>query len=293
MQAVVFRLGVRFDAFLDGVPGGQVNDGLAIFFNDLFAIFEDADEEAVGEEGVIGGDAGEDLGLGVDLAQRGARGFEGKCQAHPLYEIRVREPAMGNSDGAIFIRPDLNWFSFEAIGRGAGHTSKFEHEVFESTFGIAGGLTAFFFVGEVDKEFDDASVFAFGDLVGDGVDGDAPLFADDNFVELGIVYIACEAGVIPQDESGGTLGGVIVGIEHAVEIVTPNEGATRAGFIDKAITMGELVLLAIGFDLAELLVGGFVLARSATVTAIGVDDGAGGEGGWGREEVHSLVAVGG
>jgi hypothetical protein len=47
--------------------------------------------------------------------------------------------------------------------------------------------------------------------------------------------------------------------------------------------MGEPILAAIFFDDVELLFGGLVLFGSATITPIGIDDGARWQGGWGRE----------
>lgn len=52
-----------------------------------------------------------------------------------------------------------------------------DDEGVQAAFGVDAGLFAFFLVGEIDEEFDGASVVAFGDGVVEGVDEDAP-FAD-------------------------------------------------------------------------------------------------------------------
>lgn len=86
----------------------------------------------------------------------------------------------------------------------------------ESAFGIGGGLTAFFFVGDVYEEFDDAAVLAFGNGIGEGVDEDAAI-AEEGFVVDGVVQVAGEAGVVPKEECFGAAFWVAVGVEHGVE----------------------------------------------------------------------------
>lgn len=62
-------VGVVLNHFLDDVPGVDVYDGFAVVFDDEVAEFEYADEYLVGEEGFVGVDGGEDVGLGVDLGE--------------------------------------------------------------------------------------------------------------------------------------------------------------------------------------------------------------------------------
>lgn len=84
-------------------------------------------------------------------------------------------------------------------------------------------MTAFLFVGDIDEEFDDAAVLALGDGVGEGVDGDLSV-AEEGFVVDGVIEVAGEAGVVPEQETVRALAGGAVEIEHAVEVFAPDGG---------------------------------------------------------------------
>lgn len=86
----------------------------------------------------------------------------------------------------------------------------------ESALGVGGGLAAFFFVGDVYEKFDDAPILSFGDGVGEGVDEDATV-AEEGFVVNGIIEVAGEAGVIPEEQGFGAGVGVTIGVDHGVE----------------------------------------------------------------------------
>jgi hypothetical protein len=83
----------------------------------------------------------------------------------------------------------------------------FEHQVAQAAFGIDGGLAAFFFVGDVDEEFYNPSVLTFGDGVGDRVDQDFTI-AQQGFVVDGVVQVAGEAGIIPEQQGFGAVFGL-------------------------------------------------------------------------------------
>lgn len=51
-------LRVLRDDLLDCVPGGNINDGFAVVFDDEVAEFEYADVDAIGEEGFVGVEGG-------------------------------------------------------------------------------------------------------------------------------------------------------------------------------------------------------------------------------------------
>lgn len=154
----------------------------------------------------------------------GAGGAHFKGLFDAVFEFGVGVPAVRHVVGAVAALTDLDGGAFEAHRRRARHTSVFLNEVAESAFGIGGGLSSFFFVAHVYKKFDDATVVAFGDVVVEGVDDDL-VGADEGFVVDGVVEVASEAGVIPEDESVGALVGEAVEVYHAVEVVTSCGGA--------------------------------------------------------------------
>ena len=85
-------------------------------------------------------------------------------------------------------------------------------------------MLAFFFVCDVDEEFNHATVFAFRYLVIEGMDNYAPL-TQAEFVELGVVYIAGEAGIVPEEQTTWSVGWDLVFRDHAVEVVAACCGA--------------------------------------------------------------------
>lgn len=221
---VVFRLGMCLNAFLDGVPGLHVYDGLAVVLDGEVSEMEDTDDELVGEEGFVTVDASVEFRLFVDLGEGGALGFELEGELYAWHKVWVGDPAMGDVGGTVSPGPNLNRFTFEAAGGCTWDASMFEDEVTQAALGVCRGLAAFFFVGDVYEEFDDASVLPFGDGVGEGVDGDAAV-TEEGFVIDGIVEVTGEAGVVPEDESAGALAGMAVEVDHAVEIVTTCGGS--------------------------------------------------------------------
>lgn len=142
----------------------------------------------------------------------------------------------------------------------------------------------FFFVGDFYEEFDEAAKAAFWDVVGKGMDEDAP-FADKGFVELGVVHVAGEAGVVPDEQGGGTFGGIFVIGDHALEVFAACGGGARAGHVGVARAQDELILRTEFGKGFELSCDGAVLFEPAAVAQVGVYDGA-------REEVGGRRDVG-
>lgn len=85
-------------------------------------------------------------------------------------------------------------------------------------------MTAFFFVGDVYEEFDDASVLPFGDWIGEGVDDDVAV-AEEGFVVDGVVEVAGEAGVVPEEDAMGSVFEVAGGVYKVVEFFAGEGGA--------------------------------------------------------------------
>lgn len=168
-------------------------------------------------------------------------------------------------------------FALEATRRDTWHGALGDDGA-DAIFGVDGGLTTLFLVGDVDQEFDEAPVGSLGDMVGEGVDDDAA-FAEEGFVVGGVVEVAGEAGVVPDEEGCGAFGFVAGVGDEAVEVVTPCSGASRFGgvFVDAA--QGEVVPGAVFFDGFELARNGAVLSFAAAVAQVGVYDGVGGDGG--------------
>lgn len=172
---------------------------------------------------------------------------------------------------------EVDSHAFEAARWDAWHTAMILHQVTQAAFGFPGGLFAFLFIGHIDEEFHDASIFAFGDIIGERVDDDL-MGADEGFEINRVFDLTREAGIAPEHEPMRALVGDVIHGDHAVEVITPGSGAAAFGLIDEAMAVDEPVFLAIFFDDFELLVGGAFLFGSATVAAIGVDDGTGREG---------------
>ena len=145
--------------------------------------------------------------------------------------------------GFIAAGAEVDWGTLEASGRRAWDTPIFLNELAQATPGICGGLLAFFFVGYIDEEFDDSAIVAFGDGVVEGVDGYAPL-AQADLIELGIVDITGEAGVVPEQQCLRAGVWLFVQGHHAIEVITACSRAARSGFIYKVVAKDEAVLFA-------------------------------------------------
>lgn len=274
---------------LNFLPEFGRDDGLAVIFDDeVVTEFEHAFVDLVRPEGGVGVDGAVEAGLVLYL-------FEGHaCGAHLVGlqdargEFGIGDPFVRHARGPVAVFADADGFAQEAAGRRARHTAMTLDEFTQAALGIGAGLFALFFVAQVNEEFDDAGIVAFGDGVVEGVNDDAPL-ADHDLVELGVVYIAGEAGMVPEQESRGARFWNFVERHHAVEFITARDGAAAFGFIHEAVTELQAVLYAIGFDGAQLLVGGLFLAGPAAIAHVAIYDGGWRQGG-GRGEVHSVFS---
>ena len=111
---------------------------------------------------------------------------------------------MSDVGGAITAQSNFDRLAFEADWRRARHTTMFEDEISQSAFCIGGGLTAFFFVGDVYKKFDDAAILTVRDGIGEGMYDDVAI-AEEGFVVDGGVEVAGEAGIVPEEDAVGTI----------------------------------------------------------------------------------------
>lgn len=269
----------RKDA-LNFVPGGAVNHRLAVIVEGMFPEFQYADVEFVGEEGAIGVERSVEARFGVDLLEGCARGFHFEGGADAGNPIGVGGPAMVDAFFACAEVLCADGLALEAA-RGCAWDGALLDDGAESIGGIFGGLAGLFFVRDFDEEFDEAAKAALGNVVGEGVDDHAP-FADEGFIELRVVHVAGEAGIVPDEEGGGTFGGIFVIGDHALEVFAACGGGSRFGNVLIGSAEDELVLLAKGSEGFELTRDGAVLFETAAVAQVGVYDGARMEvGGWG------------
>ena len=160
----------------------------------------------------------------MDAQEGCASGFEFEGFFYAGDEFWIGIPTMGDVFGFVTAGAEVDGGAFESARWCSGDAAISFDQVFEAAFGVGGCLLAFFFVGDVDEEFNHATVFAFRYLVIEGVDDYAPL-TQAEFVELGVVYIAGKAGVIPEEQTTRAVGWDLVFCEHAVEVVAACCGA--------------------------------------------------------------------
>lgn len=158
----------------------------------------------------------------MDLDEGCAFGFHLEGALDAGYPVGVGDPAVIGAGFACAQVGGDDGFAFEAFGRDARHCALLDDGA-ESIGGICGGLLGFLFVGDLDQHFDQATVASFGDLVGEGMDDYFPA-ADDGFVELGVIHVTGEAGIVPDEECGGAVDGGFVICDHAQEVVTTGGG---------------------------------------------------------------------
>lgn len=218
--AIELVKGVIGDALLDGGPSGGVDDRFAVVFDDeIGAKLEDADVDFVVEEGFVGVVGAEEVGGFLNLGEGGASRSHLEGALDGGDEFGIWQPTVGVARGAVAMGADLDKLPHKAGGWFARDAVVFFDEVAKAAFGIGGGLAAFFSVGDIYEEFDDAAVLALRDGVGDGVDDHAAI-ADESFVVDGVVEITREAGVVPEEDAFGTVLFAAGGVDEVVEFIT-------------------------------------------------------------------------
>ena len=185
---------------LDLFPDGERDDGFAVVFKNHAAVFEGAHVDLVAEEGGVGVVGAKEVGGLLDLVEGGTPGTHGEGLVDAGFVFWIGNPAVIL---ALFVGAGVDGdqrFALDAPGWDAGDGS-LGNDGAESVFGIDGGLAAFFFVGDVDQDLDEAAVGSFGNIVGEGVDDDLTLGAQERFVVGGIIEVTGEAGVIPEEDA--------------------------------------------------------------------------------------------
>lgn len=111
----------------------------------------------------------------MDLCKARAVGAHLKSKLDAWGDIWIRNPAIGDVWIAIAPGADRDGLAFEAYRWSARHAAVFEYEISETALGIGGCLAALFFIADVNKEFDDATVLTIGNGICDGVDDDVAI----------------------------------------------------------------------------------------------------------------------
>ena len=114
-----------------------------------------------------------------------------------------------------------NGLTLEAAGWDTWHGSLSDNGA-ETIFCINGGLAAFFFIGDINQNFDKAALGSFGDVIGEGVDDDIAFGPEERLVVSRVIEVASEAGIVPEKDSYGTVGFIAGGCDHAVEVIATN-----------------------------------------------------------------------
>lgn len=98
-------------------------------------------------------------------------------------------------------------------------------------------------------------------------------------IVLGVVDVAGEAGVFPDNDAGFGAVGIVEMLDHLLEGFTPDDAGAGAGFVDVGMGEDVVVLVAPCLDGVLLLGDGEVLFFAAGVSEVGDEAGLGWEGG--------------
>ena len=150
----------------------------------------------------------------------------------------------------------------------------------QAAFDIGGEVYEELLVHPVQRRFVEAAGGAFRDLVVHGNDADAAA-AQVGAVELGVVYVAGEAGVFPDDEGFFGRFAAAEVAHHLLEALTPDDAGARSGFVAKDAGERQPADFAPGADFGFLLGKGEFLFFAAAVAEVGGNRRSGGEKGFG------------
>ncbi len=107
---------------------------------------------------------------------------------------------MDNVGCAVAAVADVDGLAFEAFWGESSQRAVLFDEVFESALDVDGHIFEEFGVVPVDDVLENSAVDAFGGDVVEGVDGVAAA-AQVGFVVLGVVDVATEAVIFPDDDA--------------------------------------------------------------------------------------------
>lgn len=262
---------------LDGVPGGFIDEGGAVVGEDVGAVAQLAEVDAVFEEGGIGVGGGEQVGGVVDLGVGGTSCAHDPGGAAGFPEVWVWDPAVDDVGGTGAMGAEIEGLADEADRGAAADGAVGGDEVVEAALDVYGEIGGVFIGHPVDEEFEDATGRAFGDGVLQGVDGDAAA-AEGGFEELGVVEVAGEAVVAPEEDAGFGWGVAVEEVvDEGIEASAASGGGGGAGVGEDA-GEGAGVLGAPGAEGGFLLGDGEVLFVSTGIAQVGGEVGARWEG---------------
>lgn len=124
---------------------------------------------------------------------------------------------------AVAAVADVDGFSFKPFRWEAAKGAVLVDEVFEAAFDVDGHVFEKFGVVPVDDVLEYSAVDAFGGDVVEGVDGVAAA-AQVGFVVLGVVDVATETRVFPDNDACEVAAGGGEAVDHGQELVAANDG---------------------------------------------------------------------
>ena len=266
--------GIMLVAFLAGVPDGAGDDGIAVVLDGQVAKLEDADVEFIGPEGAVGIDRAVEMEFAMDTAYGGASGVHLEGFLHSRHKVRVGSPAGGGVRGAIASFPNNKRFTQKSTRGNAGDAAIELNEVTQAALDINREIDDVLFILVVNEGFEDAAFGSLGDVVVEGIE-DVTEIADLGAVEGGIVHVAGETVVLPDNDAALGAAAMAEGVHHGVEIITANGGGAAAGFVLEEVGDEQVVLGGPGAQGGFLLGDGKVLVFVAGVTQVGEEGGAG------------------
>lgn len=279
-------LGRVCDALLHSVPGIHIDDRIAIMIDHHATEFENADVDAIGEEGSVTVDRTIEPRRFVDLVQGGACSTHLEGGADLRQDVRIWHPFMVV---ARLARARINrddGLTLEPAWRCARDRSLVDNGA-QAILCIDAGLTGALFVADIDQGFDEAGVGSLGNGIGKRVD-DQPVSSEQRFVVSRIIQVTRKTGIVPQEQAHGVGFELLALCDHALEIITSCSGGSGPGFVLIHVDQLQLVRCAIFLDRLQLAVDGAVLVLAATIAQVCPDGGGGGKGGGGREEIHVI-----
>lgn len=158
----------------------------------------------------------------------------------------------------------------------AGDAAILLHQVVHAALGVDAQVLDVALVHPIDHGFHQAAFGAIGNLVVEAED-DIAAPAQIGLVELGIVEIAGEAVVFPEQQA------MIAAIrrakmaEHGFEALTPHRAGSGGGFVFEDLGEGAALFAAPGADGFLLLFEGEILLGAAAIAQVGDQAGVFGE----------------
>ena len=187
-------------------------------------------------------------------------------------ECGIYDPAMENVSGSIAALADLDRLTHEPTRRCARHGPVGGEHVLESALDVVAEILEEFAVGKVNDGLIKAAEIVIGNVILDGVHGEAA-HTQQGAVVLGIIDVAGKAAVLPEDDAVIEAARIFKVADHGQEAVPADDRGTRAGFIGIDRGEDEVILGAPGDHPLFLLGDGEILFVAAGIAQVGHDAG--------------------